>query len=115
MSAQEKGSLSVSHEGARRAVGRTPAHVGQRQRLRSQPAYAEAPVSHPRSRRAGIVEAEGNLQETRGQQKKARGMHVHPCCRLRVQPGPRLRTKGRVRDHEPECRVRGEAGLAEQR
>ena len=56
----------MNHKSAQRADGRTPANVGWRQRLRSK----RAPVSRPNNRCARIVQADGNLQETRRQQEE---------------------------------------------
>ena len=43
---QERGVARVSHESAQRAVGRTPAHVDRRQRLRSPPEQCPRAPQH---------------------------------------------------------------------
>ena len=105
----------MSHEGARRVVGRTPG-------ARGPASTSQVPTSAQRGHRAtqtmeepGSFRMRGPFKGPAGNTRKATRMHVHPCCRLRAQLRPRLRTKGRIRDHEPEGRVQGEASLAEQR
>ena len=77
-------SLSMSHEGARRAVGRTPG-------TRGPASTSQVPT---RARRSTVQPTkttdEPGLFRLRGTFKR----HVHPCCRPRAQPG-----------HDPEPRV----------
>ena len=106
---KKEGSLSMSHEGARRAVERTPG-------ARGPASTSQVPTSARRSTgRSGIVQAEGNLQEADRQREEGdKNARLHVLW-LGAQPGPRLRTRGRIPDHEPEDQVQGEAAGAEQR